>query len=85
MSAKVKEINSFFRSANKSDIEKILAEVLLSERQHRIFSMYYIQRHDMGFIADSLCCSYSVIKTEAMRIRGKIGQSVFFQSLSSPK
>ena len=76
MSATVKRVNSFFRSANRADVDRILSEVILSERQRKIFDMYYIQKHDVGFIADTLNASYSVIKSEIKEIRLKISRII---------
>lgn len=76
MSAIVKKVNLFFRRANKSDINKILDEVILSDRQRKVFDLYYIQKHNIGFIADTLNSSYSVIKSEIQSIREKISQTI---------
>lgn len=76
MSAIVKKVNLFFRRANKSDINKILDEVILSDRQRKVFDLYYIQKHDISFIADKLNSSYSVIKSEIQSVREKIYQVI---------
>lgn len=76
MSAIVKKVNLFFRNANKSDIGKILDEVILSDRQRKVFDLYYIQKHDISFIADKLNSSYSVIKSEIQSVREKIYQVI---------
>ena len=68
----VKEINAYFRSANKADISRLLSLIILSERQEKIFDMYYIKRKGLGFIADTLCISYPVVKSELSAIRQKI-------------
>ena len=68
----VKEINAYFRSANKADISRLLSLIILSERQEKIFDMYYIKKKDLGFIADKLCTSYSVAKSELNAIRKKM-------------
>ena len=39
MSTKSKAVNSFFRTAIKSDVEKIKEEIILSDRQDKIFHM----------------------------------------------
>ena len=72
MSANVKKINSFFRTALKEDISFIKERIVLSERQDKIFEMFYIKKHDIGFIADSLCVCISVVNDELKNIRIKI-------------
>ena len=76
MSDKVKAINSFFRSASRKDVDRIMAEMILSDRQRNVFDMYYIRRLDAGFIADTLNVSYSVIKAELNAIRNKVYNSL---------
>lgn len=72
MSTKVKAVNSFFRTAIKSDVDKIKGEIILSDRQDKIFTMYYIQRKDRNFIADTLYISATVVDRELKTIRDKI-------------
>ena len=43
MSDTVKRINRYFKSAVKSDIDELLSKILLSERQEKIFEMYFIK------------------------------------------
>ena len=76
MSTTVKRINSFFKSAKRADVDKVLSEIILSERQKKVFDMYYLQKHDVGFIADTLNFSYSVIKSELNIIRNKLSKAV---------
>ena len=68
----VRNINSFFKSANRSSIDNLLSKVVFSERQEKIFNMFYIKKYDIGFIADMLNVCESVIKRELRAIRIKI-------------
>lgn len=72
MGATVKKVNQWFRSATKTEIDKIKSEMALSERQLKIFDMFYIRRNDIGFIADSLFVSRSVVDVELKTIRNKL-------------
>lgn len=72
MYSDVRRINNFFRIANKLDVENIKSTVLFTERQESIFDYYYIKKKDVGFIADTLYISESVIKREIRTIREKI-------------
>ncbi len=72
MSAATKRINEFFRKALRKDVERIKADIILSERQKKIFEMFYIQKHNIDFIADSLCVCRMVVNNELKLIRAKI-------------
>ena len=72
MSKEILKINSFFKTALKSEVEQVKEKIVLSERQEKIFDMFYIKKVDIGFIADSLYVSVSVINEELRTIRKKI-------------
>lgn len=69
---KVRAINNFFKNATKSQIEQARAEIILSDRQDKIFQMFYIQKLDIGFIVDTLCVCPRVIGNELCIIREKL-------------
>ena len=77
MSATVRKINDWFRNATRADVNELLEKVVLSERQTRIFEMFYIKRQNIGYIADTLGFSERVISEELEIIRHKI--SAFIQ------
>ena len=72
MSDHSRAVNRFFCTAQRSDVEKILNSVLFSERQEQIFSMFYLKKKDVNFIADTLNYSPDTINKELRRIRDKI-------------
>lgn len=72
MSATVLKINKFFRFATKSDIDKLLENMILTERQKRIFEMFYIKKQGRGFTADTLFISESEVSKELRLIRSKM-------------
>ena len=72
MSATVLEINKFFRFSTKSDINKLLENMILTERQKRIFEMFYITKQGRGFTADTLFISESEVSKELRLIRSKM-------------
>ena len=74
MSKIIKKINDFFRNALKKDIDKINNEIVLSERQQKIFEMFYIKKQNIDFIADSLCVCKMVVNNELKIIRNKIAR-----------
>lgn len=72
MSQLVKEINLFFRNATKEDVTKLLSQIILSERQEKIFEMFYLKKKDVNYIADAVGISESIVRLEMNKIRLKI-------------
>ena len=72
----VRKINEWFRTANRYDVNELLEKIILSDRQARIFEMFYIKRQNIGFIADKLCFSQTVICEELNIIRDKIKRAI---------
>lgn len=72
MSKDIKRINTFFRTALKDDVDSLRERIILSQRQERIFDMFYVRKNDIGFIADSLNVCVSVVNDELRLIRVKI-------------
>ena len=68
----VRRINHWFSKATRSDVNDLLGKIILSERQTRIFEMFYLKRQSIGFIADTLGSSQPVICRELGVIRDKI-------------
>ena len=44
MSTTVRRINEWFRTATRADVNDLLEKIVLSDRQTRIFEMFYIKR-----------------------------------------
>ena len=72
MDSTVKTINGYFRNAVKSDVNEVLSKLILTERQNKIFNMFYLEKQDINFIADSLNVCRSVVNTELHLIRSKV-------------
>lgn len=68
----IKEINSYFKTATRADVNDLLSKIILSERQTRVFEMFYLKDMNIGFIADTLNVSQSVVNKELEEIRCKI-------------
>lgn len=77
MDSTVKAINSYFRNAVKSDVTSLLSELILTERQSKIFSMFYLEKKDIDFIADSLNVCRTVVNTELKLLRNKISRIIY--------
>lgn len=72
MASTVKTINAYFKHAIKSDVNDILSKLILTERQNKVFSMFYLEKKDIDFIADSLNVCRTVVNTELRLIRSKV-------------
>ena len=68
----IKEINNYFKTATRADVNDLLGKIILSVRQTRIFELFYIKDMNIGFIADTLGFSERVISEELNVIREKI-------------
>lgn len=68
----IRTINAYFKIATRADVNDLLSKIILSERQQRIFEMFYLKRQNIGFIADTLGFSERVISEELDLIRRKI-------------
>lgn len=76
MDSTVKTINSYFKNAIKSDVNEILSKLILTERQNKIFTMFYLERQDINYIADSLNVCRTVVNTELRLIRSKVSKII---------
>lgn len=76
MSQSVKDINRFFKTAIRSDIDRIKDDLLLSDRQDEIFHMFYIRKLDINYIADTLGVCPLVISKELKIIRKKLAKAL---------
>lgn len=76
MNSIVRTVNAYFKIATRADVNELLSKIILSERQMRIFEMFYIKRQNIGFIADTLCVSPTVINEELKIIRMKITKNI---------
>lgn len=68
----VRKVNRWFRSATKADVDGLLAKIILSDRQIKIFEMFYIRKQSICYISDILNTSQTVINEELKEIRDKI-------------
>ena len=72
MSESSKAVNAFFRDALRKDVDGLAYDLLLTSRQEKIYEMFYIQRQDINFIADTIGCCPRVVQKELRTIRKKI-------------
>ncbi len=79
MSTTSKTVNSFFRDAVRKDVDGLSKDLLLSERQEKIYEMFYLRKHDISFIADTVGCCPRVVQKELRTIRSKIVKHLISQ------
>lgn len=72
MSETIKKINSFFKDIDRKRLTFIQSKILLTERQEKIFDMFYIKDQNIDFIADTLFVSPMTINHELKIIRKKL-------------
>jgi len=72
MSETSKAVNTFFKDAVRTDIDKLVYELMLSERQEKIYEMFYIKKHDINFISDTVGCCPRAVQKDLRIIRKKI-------------
>ena len=72
MSESVRRVNRFFRNAVKRDIEGLHEQLLLTDRQYMIYSLFYIERKDINYISDCVYISPRAVEKELRLIRKKI-------------
>ena len=72
----MRKINDWFKTASRYEVNELLEKIILSDRQTRIFEMFYIKRQNIGFISDTLYISPRVVSEELDRIREKIERAI---------
>ncbi len=70
--SKPRKVNRFFRHAVKRDIEGLEEQLLLTDRQYKIYRLFYLEHKDLNFISDCVYISPSAVEKELRLIREKI-------------
>ena len=78
MSETVKNINALFKTALRSDVDDLLAKLALSDRQTRIFEMFYVQKKDIWMISNEIGVCEAVVNRELKKVRTKIAKAMGF-------
>lgn len=72
MSELTKGINRFFKLALRREVDDVKNKMVFTERQEKIFDMFYVQRQSIDYIADTLCVCRMVVNNELKTIRWKL-------------
>lgn len=74
MSEITKKINQFFRLATKKEVQEIKDKIYISEHLEQVFTMYYIEKKNIGYIADITGYGVTKINSDLRLIREKINR-----------
>lgn len=72
MSDLVLRINKFFRVATKNEVNSVIDQLVLTDRQRTILTMFYIQKQSIDYIADEIGFCSNVVDRELQTIRKKL-------------
>ena len=72
MSDSVRKVNRILKNSNRKEIDEILDEIILSDRQSKIFHLFYIKKECVNFISDTIGVSSDTVYKELAAIRRKI-------------
>ncbi|MBR6079935.1 MAG: hypothetical protein IKP60_07250 [Treponema sp.] len=72
MTREVKIVNDFLKNATKTQVDKVLSDVILSDRQKKVFDLYCVRGLGIGFTADTIGVCPMVVNNELKIIRMKI-------------
>lgn len=78
MSEIVRNINALFKTALRSDVDDLLGKLALSDRQTRIFEMFYVQKKDIWMISNEIGVCEAVVNRELKKVRTKIAKAMGF-------
>lgn len=74
MSELTKKINQFFRLATRKEVQEIKDNIYISEHLEQVFTMYYIEKKSIGYIADVTGYGVTKINSDLRLLREKINK-----------
>lgn len=74
MSELTKKINNFFKLATRKEVQEIKNEIYISEHLEKVFTMYYIEKKSIDYIADITGYGTRKINKDLKLIREKINR-----------
>ena len=76
MSELTKRINQFFRLATRKEVQEVKDKIYISEHLEQVFRMYYIERKNIGYIADITGYGVTKINNDLKLLREKISKII---------
>lgn len=74
MSELTKKINQFFRLATRKEVQEIKDKIYISEHLEQVFTMYYIEKKSISYIADITGYGVTKINSDLRLLREKINK-----------
>ncbi len=74
MSELTKRINQFFKLATRKEVQEIKNEIYISEHLEKVFTMYYIEKKSIDYIADVTGYGVTKINRDLRLLREKINK-----------
>lgn len=74
MSELTKKINQFFRLATRKEVQEIKDKIYISEHLEQVFTMYYVQKKTISYIADTTGYGVTKINNDLKLLREKINK-----------
>lgn len=74
MSELTKKINQFFRLATRKEVQEIKDKIYISDHLEQVFTMYYIQKKSISYIADTTGYGITKINNDLRLLREKINK-----------
>jgi len=74
MSELTKKINQFFRLATRKEVQEIKDKIYISEHLEQVFDMHYLQKKNIGYIADITGYGTTKINHDLKLLREKINK-----------
>lgn len=74
MSELTKKINGFFKLATRKEVQEIKDKIYISEHLEKVFTMYYIEKKSIDYIADTTGYGIRKINKDLRLIREKINR-----------
>ena len=79
MSETVRSINALFRTALRSEVDELVDKLALSDRQTKIFELFYIKKKDIWMISNEIGVCEAVVNRELKKIRAKIARLMGYE------
>lgn len=74
MSELTKKINQFFKLATRCEVQEVKDKIYISEHLEQVFTMYYIEKKSIGYIADVTGYGVTKINSDLRLLREKISK-----------
>jgi len=83
MSELTKKINQFFRLATRKEVQEIKDKIYISDHLEEVFRMYYIEKKNIGYIADVTGYGVTKINNDLRLLREKINRLLWARNYPS--